>query len=57
MPIVRRLRSSGANRALEAACLDADGYFISCANISVLGVVQELEARLDRPVVTSNPLS
>ena len=27
---------------------------ISCANISVFGVIEELEARLGRPVVTSN---
>jgi maleate isomerase len=33
---------------------DADAYFISCANISIFGVIEELEARLDRPIVTSN---
>ncbi len=42
------------DRAIEAARPDADAYLISCANISVLGVIDELEARLDRPVVTSN---
>jgi maleate isomerase len=41
-------------RALEAARGDADVYFLSCANISVLGVIAELEAKLDRPVITSN---
>src|SRR6185295_759132 len=42
------------DRALEAARAEADAYLISCANIAVLGVVEEIEARLDRPVVTSN---
>jgi maleate isomerase len=41
-------------RAIEAARPDADVYFLSCANISVFGVIEELEARLDRPVITSN---
>jgi maleate isomerase len=42
------------DRAVEAARADADAYLISCANISVFGVIEELEARLERPVVTSN---
>ncbi len=42
------------DRAIEAAHPDADAYLISCANISVFGVIRELEARLERPVVTSN---
>jgi maleate isomerase len=42
------------DRALEAARDDAEVYFVSCANISVLGVIEELEQRLHRPVVTSN---
>jgi maleate isomerase len=42
------------DRALEAAHPDADAYLISCANIVVFGVIEELEARLARPVVTSN---
>lgn len=41
-------------RVMAAARSDADAYFISCANISVFGVIEELEARLERPVVTSN---
>ena len=41
-------------RVLEAARPDADVYFVSCANISVFGVIEELERWLDRPVVTSN---
>lgn len=32
----------------------ADAYFISCANIQSIDVIRELEAELDRPVVTSN---
>jgi maleate isomerase len=42
------------DRVLEAARPDADVYFVSCANISVFGVIEELERQLDRPVVTSN---
>ena len=42
------------DRSVEAARPDADAYLVSCANISVFGVIRELEARLERPVVTSN---
>jgi maleate isomerase len=42
------------DRAIEAANSNADAYLISCANISVFGVIEELEGRLGRPVVTSN---
>jgi maleate isomerase len=42
------------DRALEAARAEADVYFVSCANISAFGVIDELERKLDRPVVTSN---
>jgi maleate isomerase len=42
------------DRTIEARRADADAYLVSCANISVLGVIAELEARLGRPVVTSN---
>src|SRR5260370_33374523 len=42
------------DRVLEAARPDADVYFVSCANISVFSVIEELEHELDRPVVTSN---
>lgn len=34
----------------------ADVYFASCANIRAIEVIEELEARLGRPVVTSNQL-
>jgi maleate isomerase len=40
--------------AVEARRPDADAYFISCANISAFGVIEEIERTLDRPVVTSN---
>jgi len=39
---------------LEAADPRADAYFLSCTNIRSPEVVEALEARLDRPVVTSN---
>jgi maleate isomerase len=42
------------DRVIEAQRPDADAYLVSCANISVLGVIEELEATLNRPVVTSN---
>jgi maleate isomerase len=42
------------DRAVEAARPDADAYLISCANISVFPVIEEIEQMLDRPVVTSN---
>jgi maleate isomerase len=42
------------DRALAAAHGDADAYLISCANISVFSVIEELEEKLARPVVTSN---
>jgi maleate isomerase len=42
------------DRALEAARPQADVYFLSCANISVFPVIEEIEQKLDRPVVTSN---
>jgi maleate isomerase len=42
------------DQAIEAARPEADACLISCANISVFGVIRELEARLERPVVTSN---
>jgi len=41
-------------RTFEAARPDADAYFLSCANISIFPVIEEIERKLDRPVVTSN---
>jgi maleate isomerase len=42
------------DRALEAARPEADAYLISCANISVFPVIEAIEQKLGRPVVTSN---
>jgi maleate isomerase len=42
------------DRVRAAARPDADAYLVSCANISVFSVIEELERELDRPVVTSN---
>jgi maleate isomerase len=42
------------DRVVEAARPEADAYLLSCANIAALGIIDELERRLDRPVVTSN---
>jgi maleate isomerase len=33
---------------------DADAYFLSCANITAIDVIEELERALGKPVVTSN---
>jgi maleate isomerase len=40
--------------AKEVATPEADATFISCANIHAIDAIGELEAALDRPVVTSN---
>jgi maleate isomerase len=42
------------DRLIEAAHPDAEVYFLSCAAISNLGIIEEAEARLGRPVITSN---
>lgn len=39
---------------LEEADPRADAYFLSCTNIHSLDVIEDLEARLGRPVVASN---
>ncbi|MEE8516203.1 MAG: hypothetical protein V3T02_06140 [Alphaproteobacteria bacterium] len=36
---------------------EAQAYFISCANIQAIDVIEQLEAELDRPVVTSNQVA
>jgi maleate isomerase len=41
-------------RTLESARPEADAYLLSCANISAFGIIDELERRIDRPVITSN---
>ncbi|MDH3287464.1 MAG: maleate cis-trans isomerase [Betaproteobacteria bacterium] len=40
--------------AREVDCPDADGIFISCTNFRALEGVEELEAELGKPVLTSN---
>jgi maleate isomerase len=42
------------DRLFEAKRPDADVYFLSCAAISQLGIIEEVEAHLDRPLITSN---
>src|SRR5262249_37081736 len=42
------------DRTIEVARHDADAYLVSCANIAGMSVIEEIAARLDRPVVTSN---
>jgi maleate isomerase len=42
------------DRTIEVARHDADAYLVSCANIAAMGVIEELERRLEAPVITSN---
>ena len=39
---------------IAAARDDADAYVLSCANIACFGIIERVEARLGKPVVTSN---
>ena len=39
---------------LDVARPDADVYFISCANVSTFPVLDELEMKLGKPVISSN---
>jgi maleate isomerase len=41
-------------KALAMKRADADAYFLSCTNIRVLSIIDELEHRLEAPVITSN---
>ena len=41
-------------RTVEAARREADAYLVSCANIAAMSVIDELERRLEAPVITSN---
>ena len=44
------------DKTLDVRHKDADLYFISCANTASLGVIDELERQLQRPVITSNQI-
>lgn len=46
-----------ADLAREFATPDADAYFLSCANIRAIDTIDELEAELGRPVLTSNQVA
>jgi maleate isomerase len=46
--------SAWRDRTLTLARPDADAYLLSCANISTFPVIEELEAKLGRPVISSN---
>ncbi len=41
-------------RTMVADAPDVDAVFVSCTSLRLFGVVEELEAELDRPVVSSN---
>jgi maleate cis-trans isomerase len=53
-PIAQHQAQFWRDRVIAAARHNADAYLISCANISVFGVIDDLETRLERPIVTSN---
>ena len=46
-----------ADLAREERCDDADAYFISCANIQAIDIIETLEAELGKPVLTSNQVA
>ena len=43
-----------AQRGAELAAAPFDALFLSCANIQCLGVIEGVESRISRPVITSN---
>jgi maleate isomerase len=43
--------------AKAVAKANFDALFLSCANIQCLGVIEEIEAKLERPVITSNQVT
>lgn len=45
------------NAAIAADTPDAEALFISCTGLPAIGVISEIEARLGKPVVTSNQAS
>jgi maleate cis-trans isomerase len=40
--------------ALQNTRPEADGYFLSCTNTTMIEAIEDLEQRLQKPVVTSN---
>ena len=40
--------------ALENSRREADGYLLSCTNTTMIEAIEDLEQRLEKPVVTSN---
>lgn len=44
-------------KLIESHPVDVDAVFVSCTNLPVLGLIEELEAHLGVPVVTSNQAS
>ncbi len=45
------------NAAVAVNTSDADALFISCTGLPAIGVIEEVEKRLGKPVVTSNQAS
>ena len=43
-----------SERAFALPHRDFDALFLSCANIRCMGIIDEIEARIGRPVITSN---
>ncbi len=57
----RQMARVARDSIVEAACAiatpEADGIFISCTALPALGVIEEIEARTGKPIVTSNQAS
>jgi maleate isomerase len=55
--MARVSRQTIVNAALAVDSFEAEALFISCTALPALGVVQEIEALIGKPVVTSNQAS
>lgn len=55
--MARISRQSIVEAAVEAMADDAQALFISCTAVRSVGVIDEIESRIGRPVVTSNQAS
>ena len=54
IPTSRRRHPSGWTRASARPIRQADAYLMSCTNIQSMAVIEALEQRLGKPVITSN---
>ena len=54
--VVGRISSESILKSIEkiGASTECDGVFVSCTNLRVASVIEEAEARLGKPVTSSN---